>query len=411
MTFLIVDNRKTMTSYPVRLRRTKTVLLLLSVLACGGESSTDVVSLSITIEPQAGLIVGAGGTFDFSASVKDASGKVVHGENVTWSVEHTEIATIDQNGLASGVSKGETTVKAAIARVSRSASLEVYIRDSITSYEVGTSYFGRNDYVEYIPGELPVVISAGHGGALKPAETADRTYGTTGADRNTNELSLAVRDALIDETGYAPHLVLSHLHRSKLDPNREIVEAAQDNPFAENAWNEFQDWIQEARTLVADDYGSGLYFDMHGHGHAIPRVEIGYLLSSSDLNKSDGALNNTTIVEKSSIRDLGRHSPETFSELLRGPKSFGGFLENEGVRSIPSPADPSPGGDPYWTGGYNTREHGSRGQSEVISGLQLEHQYPGLRDSDANRKAYAAQLTSAIRMFMLEHYGFFRPGG
>ena len=115
-------------------------------------------------------------------------------------------------------------------------------------------------------------------------------------------------------------------------------------------------------------------------------------------------------VEKTSIRDLGRYAPETFSELLRGPKSFGGFLGDEGVRSVPSPGDPSPGSDPYWTGGYNTREHGSRGMSEVISGIQLEHQYPGLRDTDANRQVYAVQLASAIRLFMLEHYGFFEPG-
>jgi hypothetical protein len=356
------------------------------------------------------LIVGVGGTVDFLAAVTDESGQLVSGQNVIWSVENTAIATIDQNGLATGVSTGATTVMASVGEASRSVRLEVYVREVISNYEVGKSYFGRNNYVEYIPGELPIVISAPHGGALKPGEAADRTYGTTGSDRNTVELSLAVRDALIDATGYAPHVILSHLHRSKLDPNREIVEAAQGDPFAENAWHEFQDWIKEARVFVAGDYDRGLYFDMHGHGHSIPRVEIGYLLSGSDLNQNDDALNNMTMVEKTSIRDLGRHAPETFSELLRGPKSFGGFLGDEGVRSIPSPGDPSPGSDPYWTGGYNTREHGSRSLSEVISGIQLEHQYPGLRDTDANRRVYAAQLASAIRLFMLEHLGFFEPG-
>ena len=408
MRFLTVNMRKNIDGPPILFSRVKPTLLLLSALACG-ESSTDVVRLSIAIQPQGGLIVGMGGILDFLAAVTDESGQLVSGQNVIWSVENTAIATIDQNGLATGVSAGATTVMASVGEASGSVRLEVYLREVISNYEVGKSYFGRNNYVEYIPGELPIVISAPHGGALKPGEAADRTYGTTGSDRNTVELSLAVRDALIDATGYAPHVILSHLHRSKLDPNREIVEAAQGDPFAENAWHEFQDWIKQARVFVAGDYDRGLYFDMHGHGHSIPRVEIGYLLSGSDLNQDDDALNNMTMVEKTSIRDLGRHAPETFSELLRGPKSFGGFLGDEGVRSIPSPGDPSPGSDPYWTGGYNTREHGSRSLSEVISGIQLEHQYPGLRDTDANRQVYAAQLASAIRLFMLEHFGFFEP--
>ena len=398
MRFLTATMRKKTGSSPVLFSRVRTTLLLLSALACG-ESSTDVIKLSITIEPQGGLIVGVGSTIDFLAAVRDESGQLVSGQNVIWSVENTAIATIDQNGLATGVSTGTTTVVASVGEVSRSVRLEVYVREVVSKYEVGKSYFGRNNYVEFIRGELPVVISAPHGGALKPGETADRTYGTTVSDRNTVELSLAVRDALIDATGYAPHLVLSHLHRTKLDPNREIVEAAQGDPFAENAWNEFQDWIKEARIFVAEDFEKGLYFDMHGHGHSIPRVELGYLLSSSDLSQNNSALNSMTMVEKTSIRDLGRSAPETFSQLLRGPKSFGGFLGDEGVRSVPSPGDPSPGSDPYWTGGYNTREHGSRGMSEVISGIQLEHQYPGLRDTDANRQVYAVQLASACLLY------------
>ena len=30
----------------------------------------------------------------------------------------------------------------------------------------GTPVFGANDYIEYIPGNLPIIVSAPHGGAL-----------------------------------------------------------------------------------------------------------------------------------------------------------------------------------------------------------------------------------------------------
>ncbi|NNM05492.1 MAG: hypothetical protein HKO65_10345, partial [Gemmatimonadetes bacterium] len=46
----------------------------------------------------------------------------------------------------------------------------------------GESYLGRNGYTEYLPGEVPLILSAPHGGDLRPAETPDRTYGTTVQD-------------------------------------------------------------------------------------------------------------------------------------------------------------------------------------------------------------------------------------
>ena len=157
------------------------------------------------------------------------------------------------------------------------------------------------------------------------------------------------------------------------------------------------------------DFGRGMYFDLHGHGHDIDRLELGYLLSAADLNRSDVALNAVAFVASSSIRDLGRDSPLPFSQLLRGPTSLGGYLQTEGVRGVPSPGDVSPGSDAYFTGGYNTREHGARSDGEVISGVQIEHHFSGLRDTSGNRRVYAAQLARSIRAFMLEHYGFFSP--
>ena len=52
------------------------------------------------------------------------------------------------------------------------------------------------------------------------------TEGATEIDANTQELARAVADEFYTRTGHRVHLIASHLHRIKLDPNREIVEAA-----------------------------------------------------------------------------------------------------------------------------------------------------------------------------------------
>jgi hypothetical protein len=181
-----------------------------------------------------------------------------------------------------------------------------------------------------------------------------------------------MREAFLELTGHAPHIVISRLARTKLDPNREIAEAAQEDPFAENAWREFQSWIRMARTEVETGFTRGMYFDVHGHGHEIDRIELGYLLTAL---------------------------------------SFGGYLEAEGFRSVPSPSDPHPDGAPYFTGGYNTRTHGSSADGEFVSGIQLEHQFNGIRDTAENRLVYAESFARVVRDFMLEHYGYFEPTG
>ena len=382
----------------------------LALAACGGDGTlTKAVVATVTVEPREALIVGPGAAATFTAIALDASGKRV-GESPSWSVADPAVAAVSAGGSATGIASGTTTVTASVAGVAGSARLEVFVPEEVARYEPGRSYYGRREYVEYIPGELPVILSASHGGALLPRETPDRTWGTVRADRNTLELALAMRDALVELTGFAPHVVLSHLHRSKLDPNREIEEAAQGNPYAEQAWREFHEMTRVARTAVWGAFGEGLYLDVHGHSHEIARVELGYLLTAEKLNEPDASLNSLAVVRCTSIRELGRDSPIPFSHLLRGPVSFGGLLQEEGVRSVPSPADPSPGGAPYWRGGYNTRQHGSQADGELISGIQLEHHWPGLRDTEENRRDYAAKAARVIRRFMLEHFGYLEPG-
>ena len=59
-------------------------------------------------------------------------------------------------------------------------------------YEYGNIYYGRNKYVEFHPGSLPIIVSAPHGGDMVPMEIPDRTYGTTVTDSNTKEITLAI---------------------------------------------------------------------------------------------------------------------------------------------------------------------------------------------------------------------------
>ncbi len=381
------------------------------LIACGGgDNPTEPSVATLDVNPDAVLLVGVGDGARYVAIARDANGMIVSA-SPRWSIDNTAVATIDESGFVTSVAAGLATVTATIGGASGTARLEVFVPRRILEYEPGQHYYGRKDYVEYIPGELPVILSSAHGGALTPSEIPNRTFGVLLNDRNSLELTMAMRQALLDLTGQAPHVILSHLHRSKLDANREIVEAAQENPYAELAWTEFQEWIKVARAEVAATFGKGLYFDIHGHGHDIDRLELGYLLSSDELNRADAALNSLEVVAQTSIRDLGRTSPIPFSQLLRGPTSFGGLLQDEGVPSVPSPAAPGPGDAPYFRGGYNTREHGSVTDAEVVSGIQIEHHYGGIRDTPENRAEYAARAARVIRAFMLEHYGFFEPGG
>ena len=95
-------------------------------------------------------------------------------------------------------------------------------------YSPDSIYYGRESYVEYHAGNLPIILSAPHGGWKVPDEIPDRTYGTTVTDANTYQLTKVLMDSITARFGAKPHVILSQLKRIKLDPNRDSVEAAQD---------------------------------------------------------------------------------------------------------------------------------------------------------------------------------------
>ena len=282
--------------------------------------------------------------------------------------------------------------------------IEVYEPPHLQGVVAGETYHGRNAYVEYVAGDLPVVVSAPHGGDLEPDEIPERTYGTLVRDARTRETIRDVRDSLAAYGGGQPHIVVSHLRRTRLDPNREIVEAAQGSPHAEQAWREYHGFIELALERVAAEHGRGLYLDLHGHGHPSHRIELGYLLSGEDLEQPDAALSEGDFRDRSSIRTLASEVTVPFAELVRGVSSFGEFLSREAAIAVPSPFIPDPGGEPFFSGGYSTWRHGSV-DGGPVDGIQIELHFPGVRDTDENRRRFAGGLARAVERFLETHYG------
>lgn len=257
-----------------------------------------------------------------------------------------------------------------------------------------------NEYIEYIPGNLPIVISAPHGGVKQSGQTIggvfypdndsslpDRSCGTNERDDNTEILVRRIQDEIFAQTGCYAHVIISNLHRSKLDPNREQNEATCGNSTSLFYWNTFHDFIDQASNSVEANWGKGLFIDLHGQSHTVPRIEIGYRIDRSDINNTTpGHLNTVT---GSTITNLVTDNilGYTQEQIVTGENSLGAMFHNapgtfyaaqnypgcgrngeNGYRATPSNFDGGssdcndrrPNNNNYFSGFYyNNTRHGS----------------------------------------------------
>ena len=283
------------------------------------------------------------------------------------------------------------------------------------------------DYVEYHPGSplTNIIMTAPHDGHIKPASISHRQKGcynssddtcdwnhdcnhehdnprkcivNNHADRLSSVLALEMRKTITEITGHAPHLIISRLHRSKLDPNRERDDAAQHNAIAEQTYDTFHRFTQEAHNMLSKNGESGIHFDIHGYTthNTDDWIELGYNLLPSQLNRGD--LNAYT----SSIRALAERSHKPFADIVAGNYSLGKLVQEEGFRVVPSPQYPRPelgieGG--YLRGGYITRKWGSLNGGNIDC-IQME--VPEWVRNDS--LFYGKKLGLAFAKWVEEHY-------
>lgn len=281
-----------------------------------------------------------------------------------------------------------------------------------TVYRAGDTIFGYKKYVYMVVGnpQTELILSSPHDGNQNGSpEIPDRvTDDTMVRDLNTTALGTEISKAYKAQAGTLPFMVVNTIWRRKVEPNRAANDADHIHPDAIETYKGYHRLLTMARMIVTHHSKKGLVADLHGHGLAVPRIHLGYLVPKSNFYTT-GDLSQSGQI--SSIRSIAAASPLHFDSLARGTRSLGGFLVAKGFRAYPSPVDDVPDGvsDKYTTSGQTyfnganiIQTHGSRNGGS-ISAIQLEFYRDGIRDNPANRASAGTKIAGAFYQFMIEH--------
>ncbi len=233
-----------------------------------------------------------------------------------------------------------------------------------------------NRLIEYIPGNIPVVISAPHGGKETPSNLPNRSgCGTNEEDNNTDILIREIQKQCYAQMGGYPHIIINNLRRSKLDPNRIESVATCNNAVTVPYFTAYNDYIDDAVATIMADYGKGLYIDLHGQSHTPVRIDVGYNISTSTLDV--GPLSNS--IDYSTIENLKNDNLQnlTLDELVRGSDSFGQLLQTTG-------------GGYYNTSSYNGSSLQQCGRTVGYRAVPSNYNNGGCDDTTPNGSAYFA---------------------
>lgn len=225
-------------------------------------------------------------------------------------------------------------------------------------------------------GDLPIIISAPHGGTReipgsKPREGKGLPTGSagyfTGRDTGTEELALEIATELERVTRRKPSYVIASYHRKFLDCNRPANLAYEDD-FAKAVYGEYHGALEKFTRASTTRYGGGLVIDVHGQGTSASTVYRGTKNGTS-----------TALMQKRF--GAGIHN---------GPTSVFGQLKAKGWKVFPEGDGKEQGG---FTGGYITQTYGSTTFGTDAIQFEFGADY---RSSEEKRKATAKVLVEVL---------------
>lgn len=127
------------------------------------------------------------------------------------------------------------------------------------------------EFVEFGKGDIPLIISVPHGGALAGNNIPERLNGIFGIDKGTIEFSkdlikLIKKNFRIKGIGNSTSsYVISKVRRSQIELNREEnVAYVQTSLLAQEIYNFYHNKIQELIHSNLESHGRSLLIDIHG---------------------------------------------------------------------------------------------------------------------------------------------------
>ncbi|MSU27673.1 MAG: hypothetical protein EXS27_07120 [Pedosphaera sp.] len=242
-----------------------------------------------------------------------------------------------------------------------------------------------NEFLQVQRGELPVIITAPHGGSLaipgvpkRLGPEGERTSGkfVTGQDTRTFELATATAKRVEEVTGKKPYLVAMKAHRQFVDPNRPEKEAVE-HPNAQVVHAAFHGQVREFVDELRKKFPQGaLLLDIHGQAASTNTI-------------FRGTQNGTTVMKM-----VEKHG----AVALTGEHSILGYLAAKGINVSPTNTPPgSPRETSGFSGGYIVRSYGSH-TTNGVDAIQLE--FGGAFRTDAKKREETAKfLAEAIKAY------------
>lgn len=236
------------------------------------------------------------------------------------------------------------------------------------------SFYGNN-YLRYSFGQTNVVITAPHGGGIRPYNIPKRRWGKLLKDSYTRRLTEKVVELMYSK----PYYVISDIHRNRVDLNRDLYEAAQGNYKAERIWKMWNGLLENYIGDARDIFGKILYIDIHSHNDS-DKFQLGYNISSKDyLDLYYGK----KIYNITSLDSLDRD----VYDMIFGECSFKESFELMGYEVFMPDGE-----EPYFNGGRNIEIFNGDG----VGAVQIEVPV-SILEKDINKVAVAVKF--AIESF------------
>ena len=278
-------------------------------------------------------------------------------------------------------------------------------------YTPGDIITDSQGYISYRVGNTPIIITVPHDGTLTPSTFPNRTGSSARAENTRKVAEQFAYFFNANSNGLYPHIIYNNISRSKLDPDLNQMDGAQGNSYANLSYGTYHSFLQTAVDSVEAYFDAGILLNLVEHNHSNQIVELGYLLSASDLDLTNLQLNSYSA--QSSVSQIADISTSSFAEVIRGYNSLGTLIVGRSYTSndvtysfeaVPTLDNPTIGSTDYSSGGYTIAQYGSSNGGK-INGIDVATPFAGFRDNANAYRALAVILEESVKIFYQENLG------